>query len=278
MPSLARILQAHNEGRLFTGAAAHLGWKIDPELERRFRLALPKMVGFDLPLIVMSGDFSSEEGRALKSSLQAAIDGRSKLPAAIRAIKGMSGQRYRTLINTLVATLDQPRYLEIGSWLGSTAAAAIFGNTVQALCIDNWSQFSGTKEQFLANVEQAKSSGSSLRLIEEDFRKIDYSVLSKFNVFLFDGPHTDVDHRDGILLAQPCLTDRFVLIVDDWNWPLVRLGTMSGLLAARCRIEASVQLRTTLDNSHPSVAFEASDWHNGYFIAVVRRDRAHLRH
>jgi hypothetical protein len=275
MQYLARVVQAHNEGQLLTGMLGRLGWKIDPEAELRFRLGLRKMSGFVLPLIVMSGDFSSDEGRALKVSLQAAIDGCSKLPAAIRGIKGMSGQRYRTLINTLVETLDHPRYLEIGSWHGSTAAAAISGNAVQALCIDNWSQFSGSRDQFMANVEQAKSSSSSLRLIEDDFRKLDYRVLGKFNVFLFDGPHSEMAHRDGILLVQPCLTERFVLIVDDWNWPSVRIGTMSALLAAKCRVEASVQLRTTLDNSHPLVAYEASDWHNGYFIAVVRRGRAH---
>ena len=117
--------------------------------------------------------------------------------------------------------------------------------------------------------------GSSLRLIEQDFRKVDYRPLGKFNVFLFDGPHSEIDHRDGVLLTQPCLTERFVLIVDDWNWSSVRIGTMTGLLAAKCRVEASIQVRTTLDNSHPSVAFESSDWHNGYFIAVVRQGRAH---
>ena len=217
-------------------------------------------------------DRSRSPGRSGRACL-AAIDRCSKLPATIRAMQGMSGQRYRTLINTLVANLDQAHYLEIGSWLGSTAAAAIFGNTVQALCIDNWSQFSGSKEQFLANVEQAESSGSSLQLIERDFRKVDYRMLGKFNVFLFDGPHSAENHRDGILLVQPCLTDRFVLIVDDWNWLTVRLGTMSDLLAAKCHVEASVQVRTTMDNTIPSVAYEASDWHNGYFIAVVRKQR-----
>jgi hypothetical protein len=220
---------------------------------------------------VTSGDFSSNEGRAVKASLHAAVDGCSSLTAAIRAIKGMSGQKYRTLINKLIATLDRPRYLEIGSWLGSTAAAAIYGNSVQAVCIDNWSQFSGTKEQFLTNVDHAKSNASSLRLIEQDFRKVDYPVLGKFNVYLFDGPHSEEDHRDGVIVVQPCLAERFVLIVDDWNWPQVRIGTMRGLLAAKCSIESSVQVRTTNDNSHASVSDGASDWHNGYFIAVVRK-------
>jgi hypothetical protein len=216
------------------------------------------------PVIVTSGDFFSNEGQALKTSLKAAVDGRSKLPREIRAIKGMSGQRYRTFINTLIEALDRPRYLEIGSWLGSTAAAAIYGNGVQAVCIDNWSQFSGTREQFLANIEKAKSNNSALHLIERDFREVDYHALDKFNVYFFDGPHSAVDQKDGILVVQPCLTNRFVLIVDDWNFGKVRSGTMRGLLAARCRIESSIQVRTTNDNT---------DWHNGYLIAVVHKAR-----
>ena len=108
-------------------------------------------------------------------------------------------------------------------------------------------------------------------MIERDFREIDYRALGKFNVYLFDGPHTLIDHRDGILVVQPCLADRFVLIVDDWNWRSVRTGTMRGLLAAKCQIESSIEVRTTNNDTHPWLAFEASDWHNGYFIAVVRK-------
>jgi hypothetical protein len=269
---IRRVVQAHKDVRLLSSAKHHIRAPFETEVLRR-RLGLPNVSGSDLPAIVTSGDFSNAEGQGLEAALRAAIDGRSKLPVTIRAIKGMSGQRYRTLINTLIEVFDRPRYLEIGSWPGSTVAAAIYGNSVHALCIDNWSEFSGTKEQFLTNIEKATSSSTVLHLIEQDFREVHYGALGKFNVFLFDGPHSEVDHRDGILVVQPCLADRFVLIVDDWNWLNVRIGTMRGLLAAKCRVESSVQVRTTNDNTHPSLAFEASDWHNGYFIAVVCKPR-----
>jgi hypothetical protein len=266
MNLVRRALESCKNGRLLSDAARRLR---EPVL--RLRLGLPK-VGGDAPAIVTSGDFGTCEGRALKQALKAAIEGHSKLPVAIRAIKGMSGQRYRTLINTLIETLDRPHYLEIGSWLGSTAAAALYGNSVQAVCIDNWSEFSGTKAQFLENIKRAKSTETELRLIEADFRNIDFARLGRFNAYLFDGPHSEVDHRDAILFVQPCLEERFVLIVDDWNWRAVRVGTMKGLLAAKCRVESSIQVRTTSDDTHPSLAFEASEWHNGYFIAVIRQN------
>jgi hypothetical protein len=270
MISIQLIVEAYNEGRLLSAATRRIRWATrEPSL--RYRLGLPKVSGPDIPAAVTSGDFSRPASQALKAAFKAAITGDSKLPAEIRAMKGMSGQRYRTLINTLIEALDRPRYLEIGSWPGSTVAAAIYCNTVQACCIDNWSQFLGTKERFLANIEKAKSSNTEFRLIEHDFRNVDYHTLDKFNVYFFDGPHSEVDHRDAILIVQPCLDDRFVLIIDDWNWPAVRVGTMSGLLAAKCQVESSVQVRTTLDNTSSLLVCEASDWHQGYFIAVVRK-------
>lgn len=36
-------------------------------------------------------------------------------------------------------------------------------------------------------------------------------------------------------------------------------------------IEAAIEIRTTLDESHPKVSDSASDWHNGYFIGVIRK-------
>jgi hypothetical protein len=131
-----RAVEASRDGRLVSGVARRLR-RLTGEPLLRWRLGVPNASEFANPTIITSGDFSSREAHAVKASLQAAIDGKAKLPPDVRAIKGMSGQRYRTFINTLLETLDRSRYLEIGSWLGSTAAAAIYGNRVQALCVDN---------------------------------------------------------------------------------------------------------------------------------------------
>ena len=50
----------------------------------------------------------------------------------------------------------------------------------------DWSQFSGTKENFWASIEKAKSNSSEFHLIERDFREVDYRALGKFNIYLFD--------------------------------------------------------------------------------------------
>jgi hypothetical protein len=192
-------------------------------------------------------------------------------PEFVRAIEGMSGQKYRTFINSLVSTYPDARYLEIGSWQGSTAAAALYGNSAKALCIDNWSQFGGPRSAFLSNMErtQAESPSLEFRFIESDFRRVDYSSLGSFNIFFFDGPHKEHDQYDGIMLAQPALQKKFVLIIDDWNWREVRLGTFRAIHDADYSIKCSIEIRTTQDQSTASVTGKDSDWHNGYFIAIL---------
>ena len=233
------------------------------------------MSGIDLEPDVMGyGNFASVEGCAVKVAFEAALRTHSTLPAEVRAIPGMSGQRYRTFINMLIATLPEPRYLEVGSWPGSTAAAAVCGNDVRAVCIDNWSQFEGSadakKAQFFGNIDKVNGAGA-VRLIEQDYRDVDYRTLGKFNVYMFDGPHSEADQEQGIVIARPALHDRFVLIIDDWNWHCVRIGTKRGLAKARYVPEACIQVRTTHDESHPTVACERSDWHNGYCFVVARK-------
>ena len=132
----------------------------------------------------------------LKQCMHRATTGVSGLPDFVREIAGMSGQKYRTFINNFVGSQSDAQYLEIGSWQGSTAAAALYGNSVKALCIDdNWSQFGGPRSVFLANLEriQAESPSVEFHFVESDFRQVDYASLGHFNIFFFDGPHEESD-------------------------------------------------------------------------------------
>jgi hypothetical protein len=91
--------------------------------------------------IKLMGDWSSNEAEILSNAWFAAIAMEHKLPPEIRYMEGMSGKKYRYLINNLVGSIDNARYLEIGSWKGSTACSAIYGNHCRSLCIDNWNHF-----------------------------------------------------------------------------------------------------------------------------------------
>jgi hypothetical protein len=211
---------------------------------------------------------------ALEAALDDALRPTESPPRDFLDIDGMSGRRYRLLINALVRYIADARYLEVGVWAGSTFCSAIADNAVRAVAVDNWSQFGGSRDDFLANVARFEKGGGEVRLIESDFRAVDYAAQGRFNIYMFDGPHEEADQYDGLALALPALDDEFVLVVDDWNWQAVRNGTLRAIAALGLNEVHAVELRTTKDDTHPPHSgFDAksTDWHNGYYLAVLRK-------
>ena len=209
----------------------------------------------------------------VEAALKAALVNNGKVPAELLGLEGMSGQKYRLFINNLIGSIESASYLEVGVWMGSTLCSAIHGNKVRAVAIDNWSQFGGPTSQFLANLSRFKTAEASVSFLESDFRAVNFGALGRFNVYLFDGPHRSQDQRDGLVLALPALDNFCVFIVDDWNWEQVRQGTMAVIREAGMTVDYMAEIRTTLDGKHAPVSGSRSDWHNGYFISVLSKDK-----
>jgi hypothetical protein len=221
----------------------------------------------------LSGDFLANSASAiLLESFRRSMALEHKLHPLLCEMVGMSGRKYRYLINNLIEETKDPRYLEIGSWAGSTACAAIFRNQVAVTCIDNWAEFGGPKDVFLANIQACKNEQVNFNFIERDFRDVDYSRIGKYNVYMFDGPHGEQDQYDGVVIAQPALEAVYTLIVDDWNWSKVRTGTMRALADTSTTLICSIDIRSTQTNLEPRGAKrQHSAWHNGYLLAVCKK-------
>jgi hypothetical protein len=218
---------------------------------------------------------ASPLGLRVRNALRRAIEGQSKVTPELLSILGMSGKLYRMFINNLVESTPDARYLEVGSWAGSTLCSAIYGNKVRALAIDNWSQFDGPQHLFFSHLSAFVGKESAVSFFNSDFRAVPYGALGKFNIYLFDGPHEYQDQYDGLALAKDALDDEIVFIVDDWNWPGVRAGTHDAIRDAGWKLAYSVEIRSTDNDRHPGdqglPQGPDSDWHNGYFIGVLRR-------
>jgi hypothetical protein len=170
-------------------------------------------------------------------------------------------------------TVPDARYLEIGSWKGSTACSAMYGNTCKVVCIDNWSEFfMGThaKEDFHKNTDAVVDDKIDFTFYEDDFRNVDQSKLGKFNVYLFDADHSEQIQYEALTLTQDILDDTFTFIVDDWNdVDRVQAGTNRAIAELGLEVVAKMEIfyKSPVD-------CERSPWHNGYFIAVVKKPQA----
>lgn len=208
---------------------------------------------------------------AVKTAMREALVYEGSLSDHVLAMEGMSGRKYRYFINNLIRHLPNPRYLEVGSWAGSTLCSAIHNNDVTALAIDNWSQFGGPMGMFFQNLGLSCSPTTRVSVMNNDFRKVDYAALGKFNVYLFDGPHEYQDQYDGLAMAMESLEEEFIFIVDDWNWEPVRNGTMTAIADCGLTVRWAAELRTSQDNTQPEQRGQHSDWHNGYYISILKK-------
>ena len=199
-----------------------------------------------------------------------ALDGR--LSAATLGMTGMSGRSYPD-------AGQQPGRLRAGCALprdrlldGLGPPAPRWRATRSASSASTTGRkFDGPKDAFLANVAGCVSEHVAFGYIERDFRQVDYTTIGRFNIYLFDGPHSPQDHYDGVSLPLVALDETFFFIVDDWNWEGVRLGTAQALRSAGLTTLYSIEIRTTQDGSHAAACQQNSDWHNGYFIAVLQK-------
>jgi len=206
----------------------------------------------------------------IDTAFQHAENNTSKITQDIIDMDGMSGTKTRHFYNNLLNTEDA-RYLEIGTWKGSSVCSAMCNNQAKVVCIDNWSEFGGPKSEFLENFEKFKGENDAT-FIESDCYKVDVSILPKFNIYMYDGNHTHESHYNALLHYYNCLDDVFIFIVDDWNWKDVRDGTIHSIQKLNLTILYEKEIRTTNDDTHPEKGSpEQKNWHNGIYVCILQK-------
>jgi hypothetical protein len=164
----------------------------------------------------------------------------SKLTAEILTIQGYSGIKTRHLYNN-ICNIPNAKYLEIGTYLGSTFISAMYKNNIQGIAVDNWSEFNGPKNQCYNNINKYIENKQSIKLIEKDF-----SVLNKedinfdINIYLYDGNHSYESHKQSITHMYKFLAPLSIILVDDFRddhtWRQVIEGTLDGIKESNLNI------------------------------------------
>ena len=161
------------------------------------------------------------------------IDPKTDDGQEILKYEGYTGTRTRHFYNNICNSnkLGNIKYLEIGTWNGSSSMSAVYKNNITGLFIDNWCQFGGNPDIFRGNMDKF-GKDADVFLLESDCWKVDLNELNEvgpFNIYLFDGDHAELDHFKSLEYYYPVLEDTFIFLVDDWNWPNVRDGTMRAI-------------------------------------------------
>ena len=188
----------------------------------------------------------------------------SNLTEEVLNMEGMSGKKTRHFYNNL-CSLEKARYLEIGSWKGSSTCSALCNNKLTCLCIDNWSEFGGPKEEFLENFNKFKGTNDA-QFLERNCWNIETSSIGRFNIYMYDGDHSEQSQYDALVRYYQALDDEFIFLVDDWNFNDVKVGTFRAMVDLKLNILFEKQINTESDDPK-------NDWHNGIGIFVLEKEK-----
>ena len=182
-------------------------------------------------------------------------------------LEGFSSEKVRALLNAVVLPIPNPRILEVGSYQGSTAVAMCFENDVDCIhMVDNHSEFGDTRQQLMANAKRFSLPANIHDL--DYFSQLPAGVFggTKFDVYLYDGPHDEEKHASELAVAYPHLADLFLYIVDDYSWDHVRRGCDAGLAAMSDRV--TVIKRRAYESR---VTNDREGYWNGLLVAVCKK-------
>lgn len=210
--------------------------------------------------------YSTAEGliEIVKESI---VKPESKLTKEVADFRGMSTPKIRHFLNNL-CSYGPCKYLEIGVYSGSTLIPTVFRNDVEAIGIDNWSQFIykvwddyDAKTDLKNRLERYSPDIKDLKLIDLNcFDEQCVKQVEGANIYFYDGQH-DAEATDrairvyGKRCAQP-----FVLIVDD--------------LDTTPEVWEGINMATPHFNVHGTwVLSKEQGYHMGIFVAVLEAQK-----
>ena len=189
-------------------------------------------------------------------------------------IPGLTSKRVQNLINGLAS--HSSVYLEIGSYIGATAAAALKNNNLTAYFIDNWEDDIQTAREDLPKLprnsyEDFKNNINpyiglnTVNIIKDDMYAVDTDKIKNVDLFFYDGPDGYQHIYRAITKYKDCLADQSIIVIDDANWT----DTTDAAKAAVKKLGLTVLYEKRILNSIES----EKDWWNGVHVMVVAKTK-----
>lgn len=176
-------------------------------------------------------------------------------------IPRMSTYAIGAIIDKAVSSMpSDAKFVNVGAWHGFTFLAGISSNPdKQAVCVDNFSQFGGPREEFLERFRAASSSRHSFH--EMDYEHYFASVhQGAIGVYIYDGEHSYRNQLRGLEIAEPFFVSGTIILVDDTNEEDPRKATLD-FISRRPGEYVFLHDMKTSCNGHPTF------W-NGLMVVV----------
>jgi hypothetical protein len=168
------------------------------------------------------------------------------------SIPKMSTFAIGAIVNQAVARMPVDHaFVNVGVWNGFTLLCGLAGNADRrCVGIDNFSQYGGPRDDFLARFESRRSP-------RHEFHDLDYAEYfakvhrGPIGVYIYDGEHSYVNQLKGLQTAEPFFSEDCLIVVDDTNWIEPWQATLD--FVAQSQHEYRILLdQTTCQNGHPS--------------------------
>lgn len=192
-----------------------------------------------------------------------------------RMYNGLSGQKFRILLSELAELSFINSYMEIGTFNGSTLLSVLSNKskkTIKAVTLDNWFKSGASAKnvyRMLSSLPQ--SVVNDVSVLSEDMYKFDFTpYFGSFDIFFYDGPHSFGDQKYGVKIADKCLKDFGVLIVDDWNLERIRQATFESLQELERTIVSSIEVVSSESDIRDSDS-RFGHWGRGIGLFVLKK-------
>lgn len=143
-------------------------------------------------------------------------------------------------------------------------------NQRSAILVDDWSEFGGPKMTAFTNLSKFCPE-SNIQFVESTFEKF-YStpIDNKIFLYFYDGGHSLEEQRMAVTLIDSLHFEYLIFVVDDFSWETVKSGTIEGFKSLKSTIVRS----WTIYPSNNDKLFRYGEWHNGYFISLISKEKA----
>lgn len=180
---------------------------------------------------------------------------------------GESGVLYRAFINNYLRLAPGSRYLELGAGDGTAFAAALHGNSLQALAVDDWEGRDDTRARFTRNLLCVDAPASRFGMLDKRLGPIFGGALGPRNALVVHSNRFPIEARllDDILESTPLLPA--LLAVSGWNIDSYRRHWTKALRESR--FEPAISFRIITSFNDGCERERSARWGDGYLICLL---------